>query len=155
MRLLDRLVPLVATSTAYVLGARAAMRRTLRCAWCGRTICEYRYLAHEAGWRLMFVHALVCDDARAVLEVVVDWVRLRLDAEARGWTGGPHCDADILHAPGACDACDAYPDHQRARERDNVNFTGQHDGDKIMCPSEARRFLADIEQWPRNRPVTS
>lgn len=35
----------------------------------------------------------------------------------------PHCNAEVLHAPGTCRYCDAYPDRQKARQASNTPFT--------------------------------
>jgi hypothetical protein len=64
----------------------------------------------------------------------------------------PHCDAAILHAPGACDVCDAHPDWQQLRQTWSINFTGENDPSKIPCPSTRRRSLNDVHHWPNNRP---
>jgi hypothetical protein len=64
----------------------------------------------------------------------------------------PHCDSLVLHAPGECVYCDRYPDAQAKRVADGVNFTGEHDTSKAMCPAEARRALLKIERWGGNVP---
>lgn len=46
----------------------------------------------------------------------------------------PHCNTEVLHAPGACKFCDKYPDRQRARTVSNTPFS----------PTEQR--------WPGNSP---
>lgn len=63
----------------------------------------------------------------------------------------PHCDELVLHAPGKCQFCDRYSLWQHERIRDGVNFTGENDPNKKACPSTARRPLAVIERWERNR----
>lgn len=63
----------------------------------------------------------------------------------------PHCDSDVLHAPGECEFCDHYPDRQNERAVAGINFTGHSDPDKSKCPSEMRRSLDTIERWPGNR----
>lgn len=64
----------------------------------------------------------------------------------------PHCDDLVLHAPGTCQYCDEYPERQRKRVRDGVNFTG---GEQVPehspCPSTLRRPLETIEAWFGNR----
>ena len=70
----------------------------------------------------------------------------------RGDALAPHCDPWVLHASGACDACDLFPELQHARQLLGMNFTGQGDASKIPCPAEQRRELARIQRWPGNRP---
>jgi hypothetical protein len=65
----------------------------------------------------------------------------------------PHCDSDVLHAPGECVYCDCHPKRQAQREAEGVNFTGHHDTAKAMCPSEVGRPLERIELWAGNRPI--
>jgi hypothetical protein len=36
----------------------------------------------------------------------------------------PHCDQRVLHAPGSCQYCDAYPKYQELRVAWGINFTG-------------------------------
>lgn len=67
----------------------------------------------------------------------------------------PHCDADVIHRPGLCRYCDDRPDLQARRILDGVNFTGEHDPAKTVCPSEGRRSVEQIERWPGNRPAPS
>lgn len=64
----------------------------------------------------------------------------------------PHCDSQVLHAPGKCEYCDEYPLMQQDRRRSSVNFTGENDPDKKQCPAEARRALAIINKWGGNVP---
>jgi hypothetical protein len=66
----------------------------------------------------------------------------------------PHCDADVLHAPGACVYCDLCPEAQAARIANGVNFTGEDDPDKEPCPATARRPVEIIERWGGNQPTT-
>ena len=47
----------------------------------------------------------------------------------------PHCDANVLHAPGTCRYCDAYSDRQDTRIACGINFTGENDPNKLPCPS--------------------
>lgn len=64
----------------------------------------------------------------------------------------PHCDPSVLHAPGECKYCDERPDWQEYREMAGIAFTGHEpDRDQTMCPSEIRRGIRQIEQWPGNR----
>lgn len=64
----------------------------------------------------------------------------------------PHCDDKVLHAPGACQFCDEYPERQAARVRDGVNFTRGTDPALRPCPSTEARGLDRIEAWFGNRP---
>lgn len=69
----------------------------------------------------------------------------------------PHCDSAVLHAPGECEYCDAYPEFQKARKMWGIAFTGQPPTDEqpLLCPSEVRRDLDTINRWPGNRPASS
>lgn len=64
----------------------------------------------------------------------------------------PHCDLNVLHAPGMCQVCDLFPELQRARHEANVNFTGENDPSKDPCPATLVRDLQKIERWPGNVP---
>ncbi|GAC1663204.1 MAG: hypothetical protein NVS9B9_24960 [Ktedonobacteraceae bacterium] len=64
--------------------------------------------------------------------------------------GFPHCDGNVLHAPGECEYCDHYPFQQQQRVDAGINFTGEHDPDKETCPSERVRNLDVIERWHGN-----
>lgn len=64
----------------------------------------------------------------------------------------PHCDADVLHAPGACVYCDGRPDLQARRAFEGVNFTGENDPAKTPCPATLRRPVEKIERWYGNVP---
>lgn len=35
----------------------------------------------------------------------------------------PHCNSEVLHAPGTCQYCDMYPDRQAMRAAGNTPFT--------------------------------
>src|SRR5665213_2802016 len=62
-----------------------------------------------------------------------------------------HCDSNVLHAPGECVYCDKYGKiEQQQRKNAKINFTGHHDTDKTMCPSEHRRPLDIINLWGGN-----
>lgn len=74
-----------------------------------------------------------------------------LEARTAPVAAMPHCDAAVLHAPGECVYCDRYPEWQRHREMARINFTGHHDPDRVLCPSETRRPLENINRWPGNR----
>jgi hypothetical protein len=65
----------------------------------------------------------------------------------------PHCDDKVLHAPGKCKYCDAFPTAQANRITDNINFTGEGDPNKKQCPAEVRRSAATIHRWYGNVPV--
>lgn len=67
-----------------------------------------------------------------------------------GGAVAPHCDMKVLHAPGECEYCDHYPHYQALRDLWQINFTGHHDADKAVCPSEQARPLEVIESWPGN-----
>lgn len=65
----------------------------------------------------------------------------------------PHCDPSVLHAPGSCSHCDMYPAWQRYRVVAHIAFTGQPAGAGLVaCPSEQRRPLASVHEWPGNKP---
>jgi hypothetical protein len=66
-----------------------------------------------------------------------------------------HCDSSLLHAPGECKYCDAYPLRQRQRVVTGVNFTGHDDPGKQPCPADASRppgSASDHRRWAGNRP---
>ena len=70
----------------------------------------------------------------------------------------PHCDHRVLHAPGACQFCDEYPERQAGRIAAMICFTGEdpelkQGGPWISCPSDAFRGLAGAHVWEGNRPV--
>ena len=67
----------------------------------------------------------------------------------------PHCDALVLHAPGECDYCDDHGEWQQLRVMWKINFTGKREDGFTICPSEARRDLATINEWAGNRPASS
>ena len=46
----------------------------------------------------------------------------------------PHCNEQVLHAPGECEFCDKYPERQQARIASNTPFS----------PTD--------QPWPGNRP---
>lgn len=84
--------------------------------------------------------------ASGVQHVKVDGVTFS-QAEAHGI---PHCDASILHRPGACQYCDRYPVRQRDREVQRINFTGDDAIDKAPCPSEYFRQPSLRDRWHGN-----
>jgi hypothetical protein len=53
--------------------------------------------------------------------------------------------------PGPAGNCDEFPERQKSRQRDQVNFTGEKFIGKSTCPSELARPLDTIELWPGNR----
>jgi hypothetical protein len=67
----------------------------------------------------------------------------------------PHCDSNVLHEPGSCVYCDKHADTlQKYRKEFGINFTGVHNSDKVMCPSECRRPVDTINRWHGNIPMT-
>lgn len=48
----------------------------------------------------------------------------------------PHCNTEVLHAPGVCDYCDHYPDRQAARAASGGAFT----------PPEANGWYGNVAQ---------
>lgn len=72
-------------------------------------------------------------------------------AFARGLLCGPHCDSRIMHAPGECIHCDAFPLGQKYRLIWGINYTGHIDPEKSPCPATIARPIEDIERWPGNR----
>ena len=67
----------------------------------------------------------------------------------------PHCDANVLHAPGTCEYCDKYPGRQQERIRAGVNFTNTYDPDLMKCPATFYRSEETINKWGGNRPMTA
>lgn len=66
----------------------------------------------------------------------------------------PHCDAAVLHAPGACDYCDRHPDWQELRATWGIAYTGQPPtDDQLPCPSDYRRGTDGAHVWPGNIPA--
>jgi hypothetical protein len=66
----------------------------------------------------------------------------------------PHCDSYVLHKPGACRYCDAFPARQKKRQDLGVAFTGETPTEgQIACPSELLRPASVIHRWPGNRPT--
>ena len=68
----------------------------------------------------------------------------------------PHCDSSILHAPGACEHCDTYPDWQEYREIARIAFTGTDEelgSEKLglaPCPSTWHRPPETRDRWYGN-----
>lgn len=46
----------------------------------------------------------------------------------------PHCNSEVLHAPGTCYYCDMYPDRQEMRIASNTPFT----------PAEANGWYGNV-----------
>jgi hypothetical protein len=88
---------------------------------------------------------------QALDDIVSEAKRLLLTGPSRPIRQFPHCDALVLHAPGACEYCDLHPDWQQLREMWGIAFTGEVARAKTICPSERRRPLALINQWPGNQ----
>ena len=88
-------------------------------------------------------HEKPAPDEYAAYEAAV-----RASADATGSI--PHCDSNVLHAPGQCEYCDERPDLQEFRLLHGINFTGQFDPSKLLCPAEAKRDLHIIERWGGN-----
>jgi hypothetical protein len=68
----------------------------------------------------------------------------------------PHCDQRILHAPGECEYCDAYPDWQALRQFWGIAFTGHPAGENgavVPCPADTARPPETHQKWPGNRPT--
>jgi hypothetical protein len=70
----------------------------------------------------------------------------------------PHCDQQILHAPGECDYCDEQPQWQALRKLWGIAFTGHlpirvldPPFQELPCPSDWRRPLGLNQAWPGNQ----
>lgn len=66
----------------------------------------------------------------------------------------PHCDMNVLHAPGDCVYCDLYPELQNERIEKGINFTGMSSPRKDEDPATQKRPLDVINRWGGNVPVT-
>jgi hypothetical protein len=66
----------------------------------------------------------------------------------------PHCDSNILHAPGQCVYCDKYPDEQLWRYKANINYTGEDIPGKLPCPAEFARSREKVNAWGGNVPIS-
>lgn len=62
----------------------------------------------------------------------------------------PHCDSRIVHAQNTCKYCDNYPELQRERIDNNINFTNTTDPNKALCPAIAARGER-VNYWQGNR----
>lgn len=66
---------------------------------------------------------------------------------------GPHCDPYVLHGPSSgCVYCADLNDAIVERIHKGVNFTGERQLGREVCPAERRRPLEQINAWPGNRP---
>lgn len=54
----------------------------------------------------------------------------------------PHCNTEVLHAPGTCQYCDLYPDRQAMRSASGTPFT----------PAEANGWYGNVAQ-PSAKPA--
>ena len=64
----------------------------------------------------------------------------------------PHCDQRILHVPGECSYCDAYPEWQALRVAWGIAFTGwEPEGTELPCPADHARGN-NHKLWPGNTP---
>ncbi len=66
----------------------------------------------------------------------------------------PHCDHNVLHAPGKCEYCDQFPQLQAARFLYGINFTNESVKTKLTCPAEAVRPRSIINRWFGNKEST-
>lgn len=66
----------------------------------------------------------------------------------------PHCDQRVLHAPGVCEFCDEYPDWQKLRVAQGINFTGEYDPERSPDPATWARPQSQLERWHGNVPET-
>jgi hypothetical protein len=66
----------------------------------------------------------------------------------------PHCDQDVLHAPGECEHCDTHPDWQALRDLWGIAYTGHEPINRqLPCPSDHRRGTGNAHIWGGNRPT--
>jgi len=100
----------------------------------------------------------VCgSDAAAAREVLANSLHEMLLAYADApQSTVPHCDARVLHAPMECEYCDAYPNRQRGRVVNRVEFTGHPTREGwCPCPSDVVRGLAGAHVWRGNVPKSA
>lgn len=65
-----------------------------------------------------------------------------------------HCDNRVLHSPGYCKYCDAYPKAQKRRIDLGVDFTDETPGTRTRpCPALSERSWEDINGWGGNQPA--
>jgi hypothetical protein len=68
----------------------------------------------------------------------------------------PHCDPQVLHAPGVCRYCDAHPKWQTKRTLAKMLFTGELPREGWQpCPAEKARGMDSGNAGPGNRPADS
>ena len=65
---------------------------------------------------------------------------------------GPHCDPRVLHAPNSCVYCDEVPEWQQFRIDNKINFTGENDKRKTLCPADIARGFKGAHKWGGNTP---
>lgn len=66
----------------------------------------------------------------------------------------PHCDTQVLHAPGECLYCDKMPARQALRIVWDIAFTGHKPVEGEMpCPSDKKRGLGQAHLWSGNAPT--
>lgn len=61
--------------------------------------------------------------------------------------GFPHCDAQVLHAPGECQHCDTHPEWQDLRVAWGVAFTGQYPAGGVVEHRRAGGADQDRRSW--------
>jgi hypothetical protein len=83
-----------------------------------------------------------------------------------------HCDSRVLHAPGVCEFCDAYPEAQVYRIEHRICFTGWSGIDMVTgfdlddrdalgwlpCPADKARppgSPSDHRRWGGNKPTSA
>lgn len=67
----------------------------------------------------------------------------------------PHCDPSILHAPGECQYCDAFPLWQELRDLWRISFTGHLYDGCTPCPSVWFRDELVRDLWAGNKAEPS
>jgi hypothetical protein len=64
----------------------------------------------------------------------------------------PHCDASILHSPGACEHCDKYSDWQEYRKLARISFSDDEPTlENAPCPSDWFRSASIRDLWGGNQ----
>lgn len=88
------------------------------------------------------------------------WKRLtnRYSEQEEDYTGPdsfPHCDAMILHSPGACVYCDEHPTLQQSRIDGRVAFSDDKNpaAGLLPCPSTLTRTAEVRDLWHGNVAV--
>lgn len=69
----------------------------------------------------------------------------------------PHCDALILHSPGACEFCDMHPDRQMLRSAQGIAYSDTPEDEigprgLVPCPSTYHRSAELRDLWRGNVP---